>query len=90
MTYFDTTFDGEHPSALSTIYQSSGRVLSTTESCQLSTEMAEYGSISGTLQFAVVFDAGARHVTINAGKYRETAINTIIFNSDFVQTVEFL
>lgn len=90
LNHFDTTFDGGLPFAFDILHQSAGSVLDTTISCHLTADLTEYGPMSGTLQFAVVFDAGARLVTIDAGNCWETGINTIIFHSDLVQTVELL
>jgi len=87
--YFDIVLsNGEHIASC-TFDQAGGRTLSTQVNCQVTADLSGYQTLSGNLDFDIIFDGGGRTQTTAAASHWSTGSNTITFNNNLSKSVSF-
>jgi hypothetical protein len=79
--YFDITKDGSTVASC-TSDPAGGRSLESIIQCQVADDLSGYSSLTGTVEFTIVFDAGGRTETIDAANYWIAGRNTVTFKGD--------
>ncbi|CCH42399.1 putative agglutinin-like protein [Wickerhamomyces ciferrii] len=85
--FFDIVLgDGKHIASC-TIDQAGGRSLATKVNCQLTADVSSYQSLSGKLDFDVVFEGGGRVETVEGAKQWTAGSNTVTWNGDLQNSI---
>ena len=86
---FDILMDNGQTLASCTVDQAGGRSLETVVKCQVTANLDDYQSLSGTVGFLTVFDGGTRVETIEAANHWKSGSNVVTFNGDISRSVSF-
>lgn len=69
--------------------QAGGRASSTSINCQVTADISDYSTLSGSISFDAIFDGGGRIETTSAASRWTSGSNTITFNNNLSNTVSF-
>lgn len=89
LSYFDIVLDNGQHIASCTFDQAGGKASSTSVNCQVTADISGYSSLTGTLDFDIIFDGGGRIETTSAASRWTSGQNTITFNNNLSKTVNF-
>lgn len=86
---FDIVLSNGQHIASCNFNQAGGRASSTSINCQVTADISDYSTLSGSISFDAVFDGGGRIETTSAASRWTSGTNTITFNNNLSNTVSF-
>lgn len=86
--YFDILFNGGQTLASCDVDQAAGKSLETVIQCEITANLEDLDTLTGTVSFVVVFDGGCRTATIEAGSHWVSGTNTVYFNGNLQGKVD--
>ncbi|ODV73910.1 uncharacterized protein CYBJADRAFT_184333 [Cyberlindnera jadinii NRRL Y-1542] len=86
--YFDILFNGGQTLASCDVDQAAGKSLETMIQCEITANLEDLDTLTGTVSFVVVFDGGCRTATIEAGSHWVSGTNTVYFNGNLQGKVD--
>lgn len=87
--FFDIKNDDGTTLASCNVDQAGGRSLETSINCQVTADLTDFTTFSGSLQFVMIGDGGGLPLTIPAAEHWTAGVNQLVFNGDLTHDITF-